>query len=77
MEGLDHLSQIAGIRQSQITKLNTVGISTMQQLVERRTIEGTKIEEKSLRKSYINRSEPIKHQLFHSDPNSIKFIKFF
>jgi hypothetical protein len=31
----------------------------------------------NLRKSYVNTSNPVKHQIFHSDPNSIKFIKFF
>ena len=31
----------------------------------------------NLRKSYANTSSPVKHQIFHSDPNSIKFIKFF
>lgn len=31
----------------------------------------------NLRRSYVNQSGPIKHQIFHSDPNSIKFIKFF
>ena len=32
LEKEDHLSQVAGIRQSQIIKLNSVGISTMRQL---------------------------------------------
>ena len=50
LEGVDHLSQIAGIRKSQITKLNEVGISTMQQLAERHTIEGSTIKEKNLRR---------------------------
>ena len=31
----------------------------------------------NLRKSYVNTANPVKHQIFHSDPNSIKFIKFF
>mgnify|MGYP005812668795 CR=1 FL=1 len=31
----------------------------------------------NFRKSFINNSGAIKHQLFHSDPNSVKFIKFF
>jgi len=31
----------------------------------------------NLRRSHINKDGPVKHQLFHSDPNSIKFIKFF
>ena len=31
----------------------------------------------NLRKSYVNTVNPVKHQIFHSDPNSIKFIKFF
>jgi ectoine hydroxylase-related dioxygenase (phytanoyl-CoA dioxygenase family) len=31
----------------------------------------------NLRRSYENRDQPVKHQIFHSDPNSIKFIKFF
>lgn len=31
----------------------------------------------NLRKSFINNDGAIKHQLFHSDPNSVKFIKFF
>ena len=43
----DHLLQIAGIRQSQVLKLNTVGITTMHQLAEIDFIEGSKIEEKS------------------------------
>ena len=48
LEKEDHLSQVAGIRQSQISKLNSVGISTMRQLAERQSLEGSKIEEKSL-----------------------------
>jgi ectoine hydroxylase-related dioxygenase (phytanoyl-CoA dioxygenase family) len=31
----------------------------------------------NLRRSYESSGTPIKHQIFHSDPNSIKFIKFF
>ena len=44
----DHLIQIAGIRQSQIIKLNAVGITTLRQLAESGTIEESKIEERSL-----------------------------
>ena len=43
----DHLLQIAGIRQSQVLKFNSVGITTMHQLAETDLIESLKIEEKS------------------------------
>ena len=51
----DHLLQIAGIRQSQVLKLNSVGITTMHQLAEIDLIEGSKIEKKSFTfSSFIN-----------------------
>jgi len=31
----------------------------------------------NFRKSYVTKEQAIKHQLFHVDPNSIKFVKFF